>query len=422
MKVETVPIEKIKFAPYNARKMRASEMKKLERSIQENNCYEPPIVNSQTWHVVGGNQRLRALIKLGYKEVDAVIVDLPLEKEKLLNLALNRIQGEWDFDKLPALIDELSRISDIDLSLSGFDFSEIDELLEDMREPKDPDDFDVGATLKSIKEPVTKRGDLIQLGPHRILCGDSSNPEDMKLLMGNEKAHIYNPDFPYNVNLGGGSKPNPNTRPKRSRKWPQIYSDDMPQAEYEEFMKGVLTLVKQYLKPGAAIYIWQGLRQFPPMYQILLDLDFHISCILVWLKESAVLTYSNYCYRTEQCLYGWLNGASHYWAGKPCESNVWEVKRDPTKSYQHPTQKPVQLAQRALQNSSKLGDLVLDTFLGSGSVLIGAESLGRRCYGMELSEVYCDVIVRRYIAYVGKDKVSKELVQKYLKEEINVGK
>lgn len=362
MKVETVPIEKIKFAPYNARKMRASEMKKLERSIQENNCYEPPIVNSQTWHVVGGNQRLRASIKLGYKEVDAVIVDLPLEKEKLLNLALNRIQGEWDFDKLPALIDELSRISDIDLSLSGFDFSEIDELLEDMREPKDPDDFDVGATLKSIKEPVTKRGDLIQLGPHRILCGDSSNPEDMKLLMGNEKAHIYNPDFPYNVNLGGGSKPNPNTRPKRSRKWPQIYSDDMPQAEYEEFMKGVLTLVKQYLKPGAAIYIWQGLRQFPPMYQILLDLDFHISCILVWLKESAVLTYSNYCYRTEQCLYGWLNGASHYWAGKPCESNVWEVKRDPTKSYQHPTQKPVQLAQRALQNSSKLGDLVLDTF------------------------------------------------------------
>jgi DNA modification methylase len=126
------------------------------------------------------------------------------------------------------------------------------------------------------------------------------------------------------------------------------------------------------------------------------------------------LTYADYCYRTEQCLYGWLKGATHYWAGKPGESNVWEVKRDPTKFYKHPTQKPVQLAQRALQNSSKIGDIVLDTFLGSGSVLIGAESLGRRCYGLELSEVYCDVVVHRYIDYVGKDKVSQELVQKYL--------
>ena len=419
MRTEKISIEQIKFAPYNPRKIKSEELEKLVRSIKTYNIYEPLIVNSRNWHVVGGNQRLRALLELGYKEVDIVLIDLPLEKEKLLNLALNRIQGEWDFDKLPVLINELYKIPDIDLGLSGFDSCEIDKILENMREPKDPDDFDVEATLEKIKEPITKRGDLIQLGPHRILCGDSSNHEDIKTLMGDEKADALDCDFPYNVNYGGGSKPNPNSRPKNSRKWPQIYSDDMPQAEYEAWMKKVLVLIKQYLKPGAAIYIWQGLRQFPPMYQILLELDFHVSCILCWLKESAALTYADYCYRTEQCLYGWLKGATHYWAGKPGESNVWEVKRDPTKSYLHPTQKPVQLARQALQNSSKIGDIVLDTFLGSGSVLIGAESLGRCCFGLELSEAYCDVVVRRYLAYAGKDNVSQELIKKYLPEVTN---
>ena len=300
METRRVPIEQIKHAPYNPRKIKSSELEKLKKSIETYKCYEPLIVNSRTWHVVGGNQRLRALNELGYKEVDVVSVDLSLEQEKLLNLALNRIQGEWDFDKLPALIDQLYKIPDIDLELSGFDSCEVDKLLEGMRDPKDPDDFDFEATLETIKQPVTKRGDLIQLGPHRVLCGDSSNPEDMKTLMVNEKADILYCDFPYNVNYGGGDKPNPNTRPKDSRKWPQIYSDNMPQAEYEAWMKKVLINIKQHLKPGAAIYIWQGLRQFPPMHGMLLDLDFHVSCILCWLKESAALTYADYCYRTEQ--------------------------------------------------------------------------------------------------------------------------
>jgi DNA modification methylase len=182
-------------------------------------------------------------------------------------------------------------------------------------------------------------------------------------------------------------------------------------------MKKVLRNVKEVLHPGSAIYIWQGHRQFPPMYQILLDLGFHVSCVIAWLKESAAISYADYSFQTEQCLYGWLEGAPHYFAGSPGETNVWDVKRDPTKSYLHPTQKPVELAHRAIKNSSKRGEIVLDTFLGSGSVLMACEALKRKCFGTEIDPKYVDAIVRRYITYVGEEKISKPL-KRYLKKDV----
>jgi len=422
MLVEKVSVSRINPAIYNSRidlKPEDLEYQKLEQSLANFGYVDPIIWNKRTGNLVGGHQRFKILLKQGLTEVEASIVDLSLEKEKALNLALNKIQGKWDYEKLASLLDELTKIPNFDVGITGFDNSEISQIFDRYGEQKNPDDFDFNTTLENIKEPVTKRGDIIVLGSHIIFCGDSSNPDDMKTLMGNEKADILDCDFPYNVSyMQKNNHPSADTRPKKSRKWPQIYSDNMPQAEYEEFMKTILTFIKQYLKPGSAIYIWQGLRQFPPMYQMLFDLDFHVSCFLVWLKESAAITYADYCYRTEQALYGWLKGAPHYWAGKPGESNVWEVHRDPTKSYWHPTQKPVQLAQRALQNSSKIGDIVLDTFLGSGSVLIGAESLNRRCFGMEIDPHYCDAIVKRYISFVGADKVSSEIRDKYLSQEV----
>ena len=316
------------------------------------------------------------------------------------------------------MLEELSKTPDFDVGMTGFDLPEISEILDQHGESKedDEDDFDFEAAVEAVETPVTKRGDLIELGPHRILCGDSSDENDVSILMGKDKADILNTDCPYNVNLGAGDRSNPNKSPKKSRKWPKIQSDNMPQPEYEAWMRKVLGIAKDYLKSGAAIYIWQGHRQFPPMYNILLELGFHVSCVLCWLKESIAISYADYCFRTEQCLYGWLEGAPHYWAGKPGESNVWEVKRDPTNTYLHPTQKPVMLAHRAIENSSKRGDVVLDLFLGSGSTLIGAESLGRRCYGCEIDPHYVDAVVRRYIAFVGEDKVSYEIKSKYLKE------
>jgi DNA modification methylase len=425
MKIQKVKVSEINPATYNPRKdLRPgdSDYEKLKESMDTFGYVELLVWNPRTKTLISGHQRLKILIAQGVTEVEVSVVDLSLDMEKALNLALNKISGDWDEKKLSELLIEIQKIPDFDMGLTGFEPAEISELLDEFSTLQEEDDFDFEAEVESIKEPVTKRGDLIELGPHRILCGDSSDPDDVKILMGNEKADILDCDFPYNVNYGGGATPNSNTRPKKSRKWSQIYSDNMPQAEYEAWMRKVLVIVKQHLKPGVAIYIWQGHRQFPPMYQILLELDFHISCVLCWLKECGVISYADYSFRTEQCLYGWLKGAPHYWAGKPGENNVWEVKRDPTKSYVHPTQKPIQLAQRALQNSSKINDIVLDVFLGSGSVLIGAESVGRRCYGLEIDPRYVDACVRRYLLYIGKDKAPADLVKKYWKEEQHVSK
>ncbi len=418
MNIRTMKVSDLRPASYNPRldlKPGDPAYDRLKRSLEEFGYVEPLIWNARTETLVGGHQRLKILKEQGVEEVEVVVVDLPPEREKALNLALNKIQGDWDEQKLATLLEELARVPEFDVGLTGFDPPEISELLDRQEEPQE-DDFDFQTALDAIEQPVTQPGDLIQLGSHRILCGDSSKAEDVKRLMGTEQASLLNTDFPYNVNYMGGAHPTPHTRPKKSRRWERIYSDNMPQAEYEVWMKSVLANAKRCLKPGAAIYIWQGHRQFPPMYQILLELNFHVSCVICWMKESASISYADYSFQTEQCLYGWLKGAAHYWAGPPMEPNLWQVKRDLTKAYVHPTQKPLALAQRALRNNSVRDEVVLDLFLGSGSTLLAAENLGRRCYGMEIDPKYCDAVVRRYIAFMGKDLVPEDIRQRYIQE------
>ena len=420
MEIQCKPISQLYPADYNPRKDSKVLHDKLKASLMEFGYLEPIIWNKRNGRVIGGHKRLEALRELGYQEVEVVVADLPEAKEKVLNLALNRIVGEWDEERLARLLDELSHVPALDVTLTGFDLPEISELLDHYQEPRE-DDFDIEAAVGAIETPITQPGDVIQLGPHRLLCGDAANPEHLQRLLADVLIDLLHCDFPYNVNYMGGSRPNPHTRPKKSRQWDRIYADDMPQAEYEAWMRQVFTALKPHLKLGGAIYVWQGHRQFPPMYEVLLELGFHIGCVICWMKESAAITYADYSFQTEQCLYGWLTGATHYWAGPPLESNLWPVKRDPTKSYIHPTQKPIALAQRAIRNSSQRDEAVLDVFLGSGSTLMAAESLGRRCYGLEIDPKYCDAIVRRYIAFVGKDKVSEDIRARYLKEASHAG-
>lgn len=416
MNIQRIRIKDISTAIYNPRldlQPGHPEYEKLKRSIEEFGYLEPLVFNGRTNTLVSGHQRLKILIQQGLKEVEVSVVDLPIEKEKQLNLILNRVRGDWNEDKLGALLEEFAALPDFDLTSTGFDLAEISEILDERKDVKE-DDCDFDGDVDSIEIPVTQKGDLIELGPHRVLCGDSSNYDDLKRLMEDSKANLLDCDFPYNVNYMGGDRPSSDTRPKQSRKWDRIYSDCMPQEEYEKWMRQVFVNVKDFLYPGSAIYVWQGHRQFPPMYQILLDLDFHVACVIAWIKECAAISYADYSFQSEQCLYGWLKGASHYFAGAPGESNIWQVKRDPTKSYQHPTQKPVALRQRAVKNSSKCGDIVLDTFLGSGSLLLACENLGRRCFGIELDPKYCDAIVRRYTTFC-PEKVSDEIKHRYQK-------
>ncbi len=421
--IQTICLNDYQFSPYNPRvdlKPGDPEYKNIERSIDEFGLLGLPVVNIKTHQVISGEQRIKVFKAKGITHIEAFVVDFSLEKEKAANLALNKVGGGWDKEKLAALLDELSKIPEFDVTVTGFNVAEIGQIFDRYGEQKDGDDYDFQSALESISEPKTKRGDIITLGNHRILCGDSTILDDVMLLMGNEMARLVNMDPPYNIAYLGGDRPRPKSaRPKRSRNWERIYADNLSQEEYEEFLKKLFANIDKVLEPGCSFYIWNGHCQFAPMHRLLTDLNYHIGCVLTWAKPNFAISYGDYHQQTEFCLYGWKEGEKHRWYGGVNESSLWQVKRDPTSQYRHPTQKPCELAARAIRNSSERGDIVLDLCLGSGSTLIAAESIDRRCFGIEIDPKYCDAIVRRYIAYKGIDKVSEDIRKKYLKEVID---
>ena len=374
--------------------------------------------NKQTGNLVGGHQRFKVLSAKDIKEVEVSVVDLPIEKEKALNIALNKISGDWDEHKLALLLDDLIKVPDFDIGLTGFETEEISDLLDRALNPDTSgakEDFNVDDALDREHPAITQPGELIELGNHRLLCGDSSKPSALRKLISNNKVHLFFTDPPYNVDYYGGNRPQPEkARPKQSRQWKKIYSDNLNQDQYIKWLGTILKNATRFLSTGAPVYIWNGHRQFGPMHQLLGTVGIKVSCVITWAKESFAIGFGDYNQQTEFCLYGWLedNGA-HRWYGPANESTLWQIHRDPTKEYQHPTQKPLELAARAMRNSSLRGQIVLDTFLGSGTTLIAAERLSRRCFGIEIDAHYCDVIVRRWIAFVGVDNAPKTIVEKY---------
>jgi len=422
MLIRKIPIQKINPAPYNPRKnLQAGdpEYEKLLKSIDEFDCIEPLVWNHRTGNLVGGHQRLKILAARGDTEVICSVVDLSPEREKALNLALNKISGDWDEPKLALLLDELTKVPEFDVGLTGFETCEISDLLDraltiDSLQAKE-EHFDVEEALDRENPAVTRPGELIELGNHHLLCGDSSKLSALRKLIGDNKIHLFFTDPPYNVDYYGGNRPQPEkARPKQSRQWKRIYSDNLNQDQYTKWLGVVLQNVGKFLAAGAPVYIWNGHRQFGPMHQLLESIGIKVSCVITWAKESFAIGYGDYNQQTEFCLYGWLeNNGAHRWYGPTNESTLWQIHRDPTKEYKHPTQKPLELAERAMRNSSLRGQIVLDTFLGSGTTLIAAERLSRKCFGIEIDPHYCDVIVRRWIAFVGIDNVPKNIAEKY---------
>jgi DNA modification methylase len=422
MKIQKISVNRINPAAYNPRKDLQPddlEYKQLAKSIEEFGFVEPLVWNRRTGNLVGGHQRFKILLAKGLKEVEVSVVDLPLKKEKALNIALNKISGDWDEHKLALLLDELTKVPDFDVGFTGFETEEISDLLDralnaDTSGAKD-ENFDVEVALDREHPAITKPGELIELGNHRLLCGDSSKLPTLRKFIQDTKVHLLFTDPPYNVDYYGGNRPQPQkARPKQSRQWKKIYSDNLNQDQYTKWLGTILKNAARFLAIGAPVYIWNGHRQFGPMHQLLGSIGIKISCVITWAKESFAIGYGDYNQQTEFCLYGWLedNGA-HRWYGPTNESTLWQIHRDPTKEYQHPTQKPLELAERAMRNSSLRSQIVLDTFLGSGTTLIAAERLSRRCFGIEIDAHYCDVIVRRWIAFVGVDNAPKNLVEKY---------
>ena len=411
-------IDDLKAASYNPRKDLKpgdKEYEKLKRSITEFGYVEPVIWNERTGTVVGGHQRLKVLKDLGYEEIDCVVVNISLEQEKALNVALNKISGEWDNALLGDLLKELE-LTGYDITLTGFDLKEAKDLygkgsMENVHE----DNFNPEKEVKEIKEPKTKLGDIYHLGEHRIICGDSTNVEYYKKVLDEKKIDLVVTDPPYNIDYGGTISGNGR----------DIANDNMSDSEFYEFLLGFYKACFEMIKEGGPIYVFHSTKETVNFINAMIDGGFKYAQTLVWYKNHFTLGRQDYQWIHEPILYGWKEGAAHYFINDRTIATVIEELRlngkkmsknelleilnkitgletsvildnKPNKSVEHPTMKPITLCAKLIYNSSHEGDIVWDSFLGSGSTLIACEQLNRRCYGIELEPKYVDVIVKRY--------------------------
>ena len=386
MNIEKKNVKDLLPADYNPRKDLQPgdpEYEKLKRSIEQFGYVEPVIWNKQTGRVVGGHQRLKVLIDSGITEVDVVVVDMNTEKEKALNIALNKISGEWDTDKLALVIADLQG-ADFDVSLTGFEPEELDDLFrDDVKGGVKEDDFDVEAELR--KPVFSKAGDLWMLGEHRLLCGDSTKPETYELLMNGKKAQLVVTDPPYNVDYKGTAG--------------KIKNDKMAEDKFEQFLLAAYSQMYESMTDDASIYVFHSDSHGLAFRKAFEEAGFYLSGCCIWKKQSLVLGRSPYQWQHEPVLFGWKKKGKHQWYTGRKESTIWEFDK-PKKNADHPTMKPVALVAYPIMNSTMTGCLVLDPFGGSGSTLIACEQTGRTCYTVELDEKFCDVIVKRYIDQV----------------------
>ncbi|MBQ1792376.1 MAG: DNA modification methylase [Oscillospiraceae bacterium] len=409
MNIEKKNVKDLLPADYNPRKDLQpgdTEYEKLKRSIEQFGYVEPVIWNKQTGRVVGGHQRLKVLIDSGITEVDVVVVDMNTEKEKALNIALNKISGEWDTDKLALVIADLQG-ADFDVSLTGFEPEELDDLFrDDVKDGVKEDDFDVEAELQ--KPVFSKAGDLWMLGEHRLFCGDSTKSETYELLMNGKHAQLVVTDPPYNVDYKGTAG--------------KIKNDKMAEDQFEQFLLAAYSQMYESMTDDASIYVFHSDSHGLAFRKAFEEAGFYLSGCCIWKKQSLVLGRSPYQWQHEPVLFGWKKKGKHQWYTGRKESTIWEFDK-PKKNADHPTMKPVALVAYPIMNSTMTGCLVLDPFGGSGSTLIACEQTGRTCYTVELDEKFCDVIVKRYIDQVGSAEGVTVLRDglTYRFDEINTG-
>ncbi len=422
--IKKISVNKINPAPYNPRKDLKPDDKeymRLVKSMNEFGCIQLLVWNKRTGNLVGGHQRFKVLLAQGAKEVEVSVVDLPLEKEKALNIALNKISGDWDKAKLAELIDELVKVPEIDIESVGFDLPEAEQLISEILDNTVSDEAaDVLDQLDADLPIITKPGDLVELGlnkEHRVLCGDVTKPADVAKLMGDSRARLCHTDPPYGVNYDRNNRPVATKTGRSPRAEEQIQNDGLSPKRYEAWFSEVMKALAEAITPGAPFYIWNSHRNFGLMHDLLTKHKFKVASVISWAKESFAPGFGDYNEQTEFCLYGWKSGARHNWYGPKNESTLWRIRRDRTDLYRHPTQKALELAERAIRNSSRRGDIVFDPFLGSGTTLMAAARLGRRCFGLEIEPRYCDCIVRRYIVLAGHKAVSPEILERFIPEE-----
>jgi len=384
--LKVLPISVLKPAEYNPRKKLKpgdKEYEKIKNSIEEFGFADPLVVNSDMT-IIGGHQRLNVAVELGYTEVPCAVVDVDKTREKALNIALNKITGEWDEQMLADLLTDLKE-ADYDLDFTGFDAPEVDQLFSNIYDKKvKEDDFDVD---EELKQPCfSQLGDLWCLGRHRVICGDSTGEEIYTRLMDGEKANLVLTDPPYNVDVEETAG--------------KIMNDNMEDSEFYKFLLSAYRCMHANLADDGSIYVWHADTEGINFRTAFKDAGFYLSGCCIWVKNALVLGRSPYQWRHEPCLFGWKQKGKHQWYGDRKQTTVWEYDK-PRSSKDHPTMKPVQLMSYPIKNSTMTNGIVLDPFLGSGSTLIACCETDRVCRGIELDPKFVDCIVKRYIEWAG---------------------
>jgi DNA modification methylase len=390
----------------------------VKKSITEFG-FKVPIVIDENYVIVTGHTRLKAAKELGLEKVPCIMADdLSAEQIKAFRLADNKASelSSWDLPKLEL---ELEELTDLDFNMGEFGF--------DIQEPDlVEDDFDFDEAVAQVKEPVTKPGDIWQLGRHRLMCGDSTEAKQVDKLMEGYKARLIITDPPYNVDYTGGTGM-------------KILNDSMDDNNFRAFLLKAYKCMHENMMSGAPIYVFHADSEGYNFRGAFKEAGFKLTQCLIWVKSSLVLGRQDYHWRHEPILYGWKEGAAHFWYGnrdkdtvidedkisftKAKKQELIEVIKDlqqklydgtsiiyhdkPSINDDHPTMKPVKLIGKLMHNSSEKGDLVLDSFGGSGATLMAAEQAGRICNLMELDPVYCDVIVKRWEEYTKLKAVRK---------------
>lgn len=415
MKRHQIVYMKVEDLQLNARNPRFNDkaVDTVAKSIEKYGFKNPLIVDTNNV-VYCGNTRLKAARKLGIEEVPCIIADDLTEQQireyALLDNKTNEI-ADWDMELLEEELKELS--------LEEFNLDWEIPTIEEEKEPQE-DEYDVDTTLEDMEEPRCKQGEIWKLGRHTLMCGDSTNPEDVKKLMAEEAADMVMTDPPYNVAISNS-------------KGMKIENDDMDNEDFKEFLLKAFENLEASLKEGGAFYVWYASRNHIPFEAALKEHGLTVRQQLIWNKSSFVFGRQDYHWKHEPCLYGWKEGASHYFVDDRTQSTIIEDKNIDLKKLKkeellklleeiysdkvsttvidedkvivnslHPTMKPIRLIARLIKNSSRPGELVLDLFGGSGSTLIACEQIDRRCKIVEYDPKYASVIIDRWEQFTGK--------------------
>ncbi len=407
LQIVQVPIDELRPDPANPRKMPEAQEKALTRSLREFDFVEPIVARASDKLVIGGHQRLLAARRLGIKTVPVIFIDISDEQAKLLNLALNKISGEWDEQLLAHFLADLRATPDVDLSLSGFSDDELKKFLKRIESEEkryQPESFDLDAALaETERDPVTKPGDIWLLGDHRLLCGDSTSADDVDRLFNGKQASLLATDPPYLVDYTGGDPPpsKANKPSTRNKNWDQ-YKD--PESSVDFFVK-FLELGLKHLKPNSAVYQWHATKRQAIVEQAWVQCGLLVHQTIIWSKAHGVLTRSHYLWSHEPCFYGWVEGKQPLKKPPPGMRTVWQIDQVGEPKDLHPTIKPVELFLRHIEYHTEPGDIVYEPFLGSGTQIIAAERTGRICYAIDLEPRFVDVARLRWEGFSGQKAV-----------------